>query len=189
MRRFHQIVFVVSLLALSWFAMMAFHELGHVVGAVLTGGTVERVVLHPLTISRTDVSPNPKPLIVVWLGPILGCFFPAVCWGLLPRRLTVVRNIALFFVGFCLLANGSYIAIGSFDRVGDCGVMLQHGSSFWTLLLFGAITIPLGFFVWHRLGSAKEFFAVPSLVEPTLTYVLFGILVGVLWLGFSISPM
>ena len=28
--------------------MMAFHELGHVVGALLTGGTVERVVLHPL---------------------------------------------------------------------------------------------------------------------------------------------
>jgi hypothetical protein len=51
MERFHQLLFIVSLVALSWFAMMAVHELGHVVGAVVTGGNVERVVLHPLTIS------------------------------------------------------------------------------------------------------------------------------------------
>ena len=44
--------------------------------------------------------------------------------------------------------------------------MLQHGSPLWTLLLFGAVMIPLGLCVWHRLGSVKEFFADPSLVEP-----------------------
>ena len=188
MQRFHQLVFVASLLALSWFGMMAFHELGHVVGALVTGGNVERVVLHPLTISRTDVSPNPSPLIVVWLGPILGCLIPAACSWLVPRRLTVVRNIALFFVGFCLLANGSYIAFGSFDRAGDCGDMLQHGSPLWTLLLFGALTIPLGFYVWHRLGSVKQFWADPSLVEPKVAYSLLGALVVLLGVEFIISP-
>jgi len=117
--------------------MMAVHEFGHVVGALTTGGSVERVVLHPLTISRTDVAPNPRPAIVVWLGPILGCVVPAIGWWLVPRRYAITRQIALFFAGFCLLANGAYIAIGSFDRVGDCGVMLKHGSPLWTLLLFG----------------------------------------------------
>ena len=67
MLRFHQILFAASLVALCWFAMMAVHELGHVVGALVTGGSIERMVLYPLAISRTDVSPNPHPAIVVWL--------------------------------------------------------------------------------------------------------------------------
>lgn len=188
MQRFHQLLFVASILALSWFAMMAVHEFGHVIGALTTGGTVERVVLHPLAISRTDVSPNPNPSIVVWLGPILGCIIPAAISWFVPRRFTIARNIATFFVGFCLLANGTYIAIGSFDRVGDCGAMLQHGSPLWTLLLFGSLTIPLGFYFWHSLGSMKAFLADPSLVDPTVAYTLFGTLVVLLGLEFTISP-
>ena len=91
--------------------------------------------------------------------------------------------------GFCLLANGAYIAIGSFDRVGDCGVMLQHGSPLWTLMLFGALTIPLGFYAWHRVGSVNHFLADPSLVDPIVAYTLFGALVVLLVLEFTISPM
>ena len=188
MKRFHQLVFVISLLALCWFAMMAFHELGHVIGALITGGTVEQVVLYPLTISRTDVSPNPSPLTVVWFGPIFGCVVPMACSLLVPRRLTSVRNIAVFFAGFCLLANGSYIAFGSLDRVGDCGVMLQNGSPLWTLLLFGAVTIPMGLYVWHRLGSVRQFFADPSIVDSRVAYALLGALIVLLGFEFAISP-
>jgi hypothetical protein len=57
-----------------------------------------------------------------------------------------------FFAGFCLLANGLYIGLGSFDRVGDCGQMLRHGSERWQLWLFGAITAPVGLWLWHRQG-------------------------------------
>ncbi len=187
MQRFHQFVFVVSLLVLSWFAMMAVHELGHVVGALTTGGTVERVVLHPLTISRTDVSPNPNPSVVVWLGPILGCMVPAAVWWFMPRRFATARNIAMFFAGFCLLANGAYIAVGSFDRVGDSGVMLQHGSPVWMLLLFGTLTVPLGFYLWHRLGSVKQFLTDPSLVDPVVAYMLLGALAVMLALESMLS--
>lgn len=101
MQRLHQFVFVTSVLALSWYTMMAVHEFGHVVGALATGGTIERVVLHPLTISRTDVSPNPSPSVVVWLGPILGCFIPLMIWWFVPRRFDSARSLALFFAGFC----------------------------------------------------------------------------------------
>ena len=189
MQRLHQFVFVVSLITLCWLAMMAVHEFGHVVGAMATGGIVERVVLHPLTISRTDVTPNPHPAIVVWLGPVLGCLIPAAIWLSIPRRYFNVRNIALFFTGFCLLANGTYIAIGSFDRVGDCGVMLRHGSPLWTLLLFGAVTIPTGLYVWHRLGSVRQFLADPSSIDPVLAYALLGALFFLLTLEFLISPV
>ena len=189
MQRFHQLLFVASLIVLCWFAMMAVHEFGHVVGALATGGIVERVVLHPLTISRTDVVPNPSPTIVVWLGPILGCLIPAFIWWWIPRRHFTARNVASFFTGFCLLANGAYIAIGSFDSVGDCGIMLKHGSPLWTLLLFGVLTIPTGFLIWHRLGSVRQFLADPSLVDFVWAYSLCGALFVVLTLEFLISPV
>jgi len=97
MQRFHQFLFALSLVALSWFAMMAVHELGHVVGAIVTGGTIQQVILHPLTISRTDVSPNPSSAIVVWLGPVVGCIPPLTVFAVVPQSLTVVRNVARFF--------------------------------------------------------------------------------------------
>ena len=188
MQRFHQVVFSVSLLALCWFVMMAIHELGHVIGAYVTGGGVEQVVLHPLTISRTDVSPNPNPSVVVWLGPIVGCFLPVAMAWLVPRGNESMRKVAEFFAGFCLLANGSYIAFGAIDKVGDCGVMLQNGSPLWMLFLFGALTIPLGFLMWHRLGSVKEFCADPALADPTLTYSIVACLATILTLEILISP-
>jgi hypothetical protein len=64
------------LIYLSWLAMQAVHELGHILAAWLTGGTVERVILEPLAISRTDVSPNPSPLAVAWAGPLVGVALP-----------------------------------------------------------------------------------------------------------------
>lgn len=65
MRRIHQITLIVTFLAFSWLTMMIVHELGHVVGAIGTGATVEKVVLHPLAISRTDVGNNQNPLVVI----------------------------------------------------------------------------------------------------------------------------
>ena len=159
--------------------MMAVHELGHVVGAIVTGGNVECVVLHPLTISRTDVSPNPHPAVVVWLGPILGCLIPVAAWLVVPRRMTIARNVAMFFAGFCLIANGAYIAIGSFDRVGDCGEMLRTGSPLWALITFGAVTVAVGLFLWHRLGSLKHFLSNPSVITSRSAYLVLCILLAV----------
>lgn len=146
-------VLMVATLVASWLGMQAVHELGHVLGGLLSGGTVQRVVLHPLTLSRTDVEPNPHPLLVVWLGPMFGVVAPLLIWlvarGLQLRGVYVLR----FFVGFCLIANGLYIGVGSWERIGDAGEMLSHGSPVWVLWLFGAISVPLGFGLWHGQGS------------------------------------
>jgi hypothetical protein len=156
MRQLRRILFAVLLLAFCWWAMMAVHELGHVMGAYLTGGTVTNVVLHPLAFSRTDVSPDPHPGIVAWMGPLIGVGLPLVCVAVMPRRCIAWRNIARFFAGFCLIANGAYISIGSFRGVGDCGEMLHAGAPLWFMIVFGAATIPLGLFIWHRLGSIRS---------------------------------
>ena len=65
MARFQQLLLIGTFLPLCWLAMMATHELGHVLGAYISGGRVSQVVLHPLTISRTDLAHNPHPLLVV----------------------------------------------------------------------------------------------------------------------------
>jgi hypothetical protein len=150
--RVHQVLLIASTFLGSWLGMQAVHEAGHVFGAWLTGGRVERVVLHPLAISRTDLAENPRPLIVVWSGPLVGVAVPLILWGAAAMARVRWAFVLRFFAGFCLVANGLYIGLGSFHRVGDCDEMLRHGSQLWQLWLFGAVTGPAGLFLWHRQG-------------------------------------
>jgi hypothetical protein len=152
MRRPHQAILVCSTLLGSWLGMQAAHELGHVLGAVLTGGEVATVVLYPLTISHTELIDNPHPLIVVWAGPLVGVLLPIILWGVLAVMRTPGAFVARFFAGFCLIANGAYIGVGSFLGTGDCGEMLRQGSNVWVLRLFGAVAVPLGFWLWNGIG-------------------------------------
>lgn len=152
MKRVHQIIFIASTLTMSWLAMMGVHETGHVLGAWLTGGCVAGVVLHPLTISRTDLSINPHPLYVVWAGPLFGVSAPVLAWIVAQVARIPSWYLLRFFAGFCLIANGAYLGVGSFDSVGDAGDLLRHGAPIWQLWLFGALCVPAGFSLWHRLG-------------------------------------
>jgi hypothetical protein len=152
MKRLNQIVLIGTFMAFSWLAMQAVHELGHVLAAVVTGGQVTKVVLHPCTISRTDVSPNPAPLFVVWAGPVVGAILPLLAYLLARAARSPGVYLFRFFAGFCLIANGLYIGVGSFQRVADAGDMLRHGSSRWQLIAFGLLTAPLGLYLWNGLG-------------------------------------
>ncbi|MCH2202993.1 MAG: hypothetical protein MK102_13555 [Fuerstiella sp.] len=150
--------------------MQAVHELGHILGAVLTGGTVNHVSLHPLAISRTDVNPNPVPEVVVWAGPLVGCCLPTLIafgsHGFLSNTITrrtrnttrQVRSFLLFFTGFCLVANGAYLAIGTFYSVGDTRGMLRTGVPAWVLCALGTAAMSAGVCIWHQLGSVCGWF-------------------------------
>ena len=48
MKRICQLLLIATFVPLCWLVMQAVHELGHVVFAIATGGTVTRVVLYPL---------------------------------------------------------------------------------------------------------------------------------------------
>ncbi len=114
---------IVATLGLSWLLMMAVHELGHALNAWLSGASVQRIVLHPLAISRTDVSPNPHPLLVAAGGAMWGTLIPLGLLGIASGR--NYRFLLAFFAGFCCLANGIYLAAGSLYRVGDAGDLLR----------------------------------------------------------------
>ena len=167
--------------------MQAIHELGHVLGALLSGGTVERIVLHPLTISRTDLDHNPHPLLVAWAGPVLGVLIPVLLW-LVAQALRLRGDyVVRFFAGFCLIANGAYLAGGSFEGIGDCGQLLRHGAALWHLWAFGIVSIAVGLAIWHRLGPRFGLGPSKCSVDPVVAYgtlvALITLLVGGLIVG------
>ena len=187
MSRLDQVVLIGSTVLGSWLGMQAVHESGHILGAWLTGGGVARVVLYPLTLSRTDLADNPSPLGVVWAGPIVGVAVPLLLWGIAAAAQLPSAFVLRFFAGFCLLANGLYIAIGSFDRVGDCGEMLRHGSEPWLLWLFGAVTAPVGLCLWHRQGPYFGFGPGKGQVNRGVTYGSLVVCLALLVLGFIVG--
>jgi hypothetical protein len=152
MGRSCQITLIASTLALCWLGMQAVHELGHVLAAWAGGEEVHRVVLHPLTISRTDASHDRHPLIVVWGGPLVGAMLPVGLLALTRLVHSGYPYLLRFFAGFCLVANGVYLGVGSFDGVGDAGDLIRYGAPRWALIAFGLIGVPAGLFLWHGLG-------------------------------------
>jgi hypothetical protein len=155
--RLRQALLIGCFIPWCWLAMMVVHECGHVLAAWVTGATIERVVLHPLAISRTDLGENPQPLLVSWAGAVVGCLLPALMWlsVLLPRL--KLEPFARFFAGFCLVANGVYLGMGAWTGDGDAGDLIHAGASVWHLAVFGVGTTACGLWCWHGLGSTFGF--------------------------------
>ncbi len=152
MNRFFQALLIVSTVAFSWLAMMAVHELGHVLHLIVTGGTVDYVVLHPLAISYTHPGRNPHPLVVAWGGAIWGCVIPMVVLGVVRLVARPWAYLPAFFAGFCLIANGAYLAGDAFVRGSDGRELVANGSPPWLLLVFGLAAIAGGLLLWNGLG-------------------------------------
>lgn len=172
MKRFPQIVLILSFIPFCWLAMQVVHELGHVLTAAVTGGEVSKVVLHPLVISRTDLTENPHPLAVVWAGPFFGSLMPLLLFAV--AHLLRVPGVYLFrfFAGFCLVANGVYIGIGHLLADGaDPYVMMESGSPRWLLILFGAVAFPAGLYLWHRQGPNFGLGVAKGKVELRMAFV------------------
>lgn len=177
MKRQHQVLLIAAMLAFAWLAMQAVHELGHAAAAVLSGGRVAEVILYPTTISYTRLSANPHPLFVAWMGPIAGAVLPfAAC--IIARVFRLRRWYLLqFFAGFCLIANGAYLAFGSLGEIGDAGDILRHGTRLWLLWLFGVVTISIGLRLWNGLGPHFGLGASSGHVDRAAAYVMFTMLV------------
>ena len=146
-------ILAISSVSAAWLLMQIIHESGHVIGALLSGGSVKRVVLVPWEFSRTDFSSNPAPLFACWAGSILGVVIPLFLWGIAQ---SIARPTAFwfrFFAGFCGIANGAYIAMGVLTGDGDGGDLLRHGSPTWVPIVFGVCSTTAGLAIWYKLGS------------------------------------
>jgi hypothetical protein len=146
-------ILLLASVATYWLLMMPAHELGHILHALATGGHVTRVILHPLAFSRTDVSPNPSPLAVVWGGPLWGTLLPIGLWLLWRSLRLPAAKWLQGLAAFCAIANGLYLASGVIIPAGDTEDLLRLGTPAWTLAATGLPTIALGFWIAHRMGG------------------------------------
>ena len=124
------------------FCVMAFtHELGHLMGGQLGGATLQSGNLWPWRLPYTIFSPDPRPLITLWSGPLVGVLLPLIV------ALGIGHRWLWFIADFCLLANGVYIAAGwiSRDSYLDTIRLLDNGASPVTLIAFCATTIGFGY--------------------------------------------
>ena len=182
-----RLLFIAFTLTCSWLAMQWVHEAGHVLAAIATGGEVERVVLHPLSISRTDLHSNPQPLVVTWAGPIFGILAPLAAWLIASALRLPSAYLFRFFAGFCCVANGLYIGLGSFDHVGDCGDLLKHGAAAWQLWLFGLVHTAAGFALWNQLGPHFGFGPKAQSIRKRHCIVLAILTLGLIATGILLS--
>jgi len=144
----------IASLAAWWWLMMAIHELGHVLACLVTGATIEAVILWPWTISQTVRSGSRWPLIDTWAGPLFGMLAPLALWLLVARR--PAGGWIGGWAGFCLVANGAYLGGGWLAPGGDAVELMQMGVPVGVLIGVGALGMGGGLWLWHHLLEARR---------------------------------
>ncbi|OYP38950.1 hypothetical protein CGZ80_01535 [Rhodopirellula sp. MGV] len=142
--------------------MVFTHEVGHLIGGGISGATLVHYDLAPWRLPYSLHQPDPAPLLTLWGGPVFGI----AGVGLIAM---VVRHPSTRFIAdFCLLANGTYLAVAWFtgERTLDTARLLNAGASPLSILLFCAATIPLGYVRFRQ--DCIDLFVVPN-SEETMT--------------------
>lgn len=188
MCRMHQLLLVACTVCLSWLLMQAVHEAGHILHAVLSGGAVAKVVLHPLTISRTDLAHNPDPLFVSLGGALWGCLVPLAVASAANLKKLTCAPLLRFFAGFCLIANSVYLGTGAVYPVGDADDLICYGVPKWVLALFGVAAIPAGLCCWNGLGPYFGFGAKKGEVDRRAAFAVAALLGLLVVLELTCSP-
>jgi hypothetical protein len=117
------------------------HEMGHILCGWACGGTLTSADLRPWQMPYSFFEPDPLPLATIWGGPILGVVIPVIIAFL-------VRRSWMWFVAyFCVLANGTYIAVAWFsgDKYLDTTKLLEHGAHPMSIGLYSILTIGFGY--------------------------------------------
>lgn len=137
---------MVILLAAAWTVMTFTHEAGHIVGGWCCGGTLRSADLRPWHLPWSLFDPDPKPLVTLWSGPVLGVAVP------LAAALLIRREGMWFVAYFCVLANGVYIATAwvSGDRHLDTPRLLAEGASRVTIGIYCLLTVGFGYIGFRR---------------------------------------
>ena len=145
-RLFKRGAYFVILLAASWCVMTFLHESGHILCDWASGGTLQQADVAPWHLPHSSFDPDPQPLVTLWGGPILGALVPLTV-ALLARR-----DWMWFIAYFCVLANGSYLAVAWFtgERHLDTPKLLHHGAHPATIAAYCALTIGAGYVGFRR---------------------------------------
>jgi hypothetical protein len=148
---------ILSTLVASWYGMMLVHELGHVLAAWGTGSTVAEVRVPFFGLSQTEIAEYRHGALVVGMGPTVGVAVPLVVWVVARGFRARVEPLSRFFAGFCLVANGGYMASGLFSPVGDAADLAALGVPGSAMGVPELLAVGAGLAVWNGLGRAFGF--------------------------------
>lgn len=131
----------VMLLLLSWCVMTFTHEAGHIIGGLCCGGILKSASVVPWSIPYSIFEPDPLPLVTLWSGLVAGALIPVLI------AVLINSHSAWFVANFCLLANGTYIAIAwlTADRYLDTKRLLDQGASPFSIALYCMVAIGFGY--------------------------------------------
>ena len=139
------LLLVVPVALLYWLAMMLVHELGHALGAKLTGATIVSLDIRPGKISSIIVLPNPRPSFVLWAGFLFGWIFPFIGFPFWNVQRFYVGRLLQGFAHFCLVAGGTYLAVGGGEQLSDTGKLITLGWPHLLLMSVGATVAIVGY--------------------------------------------
>lgn len=141
-----RVVKLLLLLLIAWCVMTLTHELGHVTAGWAGGGQLVMAELRPWRLPYSLHQPDPHPLVTLWGGPILGVVLPTL------MACAVRRNWVWLIAGFCLLANGTYLAVAWFsdDAQLDTQKLLHAGAAGWMIWGYSAVCIGAGYGMFRR---------------------------------------
>jgi len=125
----------------AWAVMVLAHELGHILVGWAGGGKLVRADLRPWALPHSLFAPDPYPLATLWGGPILGVAIPVVL------ALVISRRWAWFIADFCLIANGTYLALAGWGGEPhlDTPRLIAAGAAWWQIVFYCLVTIPIGY--------------------------------------------
>jgi hypothetical protein len=136
----------VLLLVAGWCVMTVTHECGHIACGWLGGGTLREADIAPWGLPHSHFEPDPHPLLTLWGGPVLGVLVP-------PAVAAVGRRRWLWFIAhFCVLANGSYLAVAwlTGERHLDTPRLLHAGAHPVTIVAYCLLTVGAGYVGFRR---------------------------------------
>lgn len=145
-----------SLLAAAWCVMVLSHETGHLLGGWLGGGRLQQADLRPWALPHSHFDPDPRPLLTLWAGPILGIVLPQIAAFLFNRPW------GWLIAHFCWLANGCYLMAGWVDGGThlDTTRLLAQGASPLQIITYGVLTIGWGYMRFR--ASCRALLAPPK---------------------------
>ena len=115
----------------AWFVMTLTHEIGHVLGALVSGGSPVVIEIRPWRIPWSLYDPNPHPQITLWAGFVVGTLTPIFVWRVSTRFQEQPSQFVAFVAWFCVVANGIYLLLGALgsDRELDSQQLMQAGAN------------------------------------------------------------
>jgi len=122
------------------------------------------------------------------MGPVFGVLLPVFVWGVFVAFRSPFAWLSRLFAGFCLITNGIYIGVGSFEGIGDAGDIVRYGSPVWVLWLFGLATVPAGLSLWNGLGPHFGLGTSAPPIDRRVAYGCLAVLLATIVMECLLSP-